>query len=265
MKNIILVFFTIVLLISCKKTTGPAGPQGPQGPTSPNGNGSGKIIGTVRQYSAFNVGAESATSQYTSSLNHVTVSIDGTTISTVTDTLGNYTLNNVPEGVYDLLYVKQNAGLSKKQQVVFPGAGTLYVSPDSVFDKPTTVFTAGYLKDTVNVTITSHFVKLNFRCIPQNKLQVLMVIFGKDNSVSLDNCLSYEVTYFSTFGTFNGFYSSFTYPQLFPSIYPSGTVFYARVYSLSTFKPSYYDYEKNKAVYTNYGTPLAGTFSVTIP
>src|ERR1043165_1457695 len=96
MRTLFLFVVAIVLLLGCKKKTGPEGPQGDKGETGPPGAIlTGTITGRIKQYDASAV-------QMTTDLNTTTVSISGTTLNTITDTEGNYSLINVPSGTYEL-------------------------------------------------------------------------------------------------------------------------------------------------------------------
>jgi hypothetical protein len=141
MKNVILAL-TIVLIIAGCKRTGPQGPAGEKGETGPAGTtNKGSISGRIFQFDA-------AGKQYTTSLNSATVSIKSTSISATTDAEGNYTLTNVPAGMYELQVSKPNCGLVRVQQVLFPGNGNLVVNT-GITDKADYEFKSGYLKDTM--------------------------------------------------------------------------------------------------------------------
>lgn len=256
MKKIILGIGCIAVLYSCKKET----IEGPQGPAGANGtNGSvpaGTLVGKVKQYNQFGI-------QYTSGLNTTTVSVDGTSLSGITDAQGGYTIANVPPGVYDLSYSKPGAGLVKMKQITFPGNGTLHHSVD-LGDKATYQLTGGYVKD--SVLGASPNVRYNITFNPLNNNRTFALVFGKTANIDLGDPSSYSLVY-GTYVQPNA--SSFaSYIQITSNAFSeinSGSVVYVKVYPMSLGGEGYYDPILDKTIYTNYGTPLATTFTVTKP
>lgn len=259
MKKTILALFCIAALASCKKpkdgATGPQGPQGPAGPSGSNGTaGTGVITGKVEQQDQYNV-------PYTTGLNTSTVSIDGTTITAMTDAAGNYTLSNLGAGVYDISYTKAGTGVDKNQQIVFPGTGTLYLN-GRLIDKPSYTLNSGYVKDT---TLSGNpYIRAKVYYTTNTKNRSAMVVIGGSSSVDLATPGSYkylinmQLQANSTTASFN-----LSYPNVLVNNYPSGTIVYAKVYPYSG--GNYYDYINSIDVPTGYGTPLAGTFTLTMP
>jgi hypothetical protein len=56
-----------------------------------------------------------------------TISIEGTSFQTTSDTSGNWRLNNVPAGIYNVSITKPGFDTVALQQIPFSGAGTLFV------------------------------------------------------------------------------------------------------------------------------------------
>lgn len=259
MKRTIILLGCIAALTACKKPEGPAGPQGPQGPQGPSGNnggtGSGIITGNVDQRDQYAV-------SYTTGLNTTTVSIDNTTITTVTDAAGNYTLSNLGAGIYDISYTKSGAGLMKNTQIVFPGAGTLYLNAD-VYDNPTFTFGGGYLKDTT--MSWGDQIRINLTYASNAKARAGLVLIGPTSNVDITNPSSYKSTinlYISPNSTVLA--TTMSYPSQLINAYPSGTVVYAKVYPC-TQGGSYYNYATSNQIYTSYGSPMATTFTLSLP
>lgn len=254
MKKIFLSLCCVSILISCKKEV-VEGPQGPQGIPGTNATaGTGTISGSVRQYDTYS-------NLVLTNLNTTTVSIDGSTLSAVTDASGNYSLTNVPNGVFDLSFNKTGAGLKKINQVVFPGSGKLVLNT-SLFDKPDYVFNSGYIKDTISFSSPSYLVNLKMN--PINKSRFALIIFGKTSAVDLANPASYEwENAISLSPNSVGYYGAFSMEHQGFNNFVSGSTIYVKVYPVSNPNSTYYDYINDKEVYTNYGTPLAGTFTLT--
>jgi hypothetical protein len=256
MKKTILSSILLIVLVACKKetVTGPVGPAGANGTDA--GGITGTIMGKIRQFDQYG-------SEYTANLNTTTVSIDGTSNSVVTDAKGNYTLSNVASGIYDVSYQKPNCGLVKKQQISFPGNGTLYIDYN-ISDKATFLFTGGYVKDTVVSGLNKFRVSLNFPSTPKSKSA--LTILGKTNSMNPEDgvsFLSYSTIFLSANSTSFGFmvnYDSFPFAN-----FVKGDIVYIKVYPATFYNISYYDYVNGTNVFTGCGTPLPTTFTVTMP
>ncbi|MDP3556422.1 MAG: hypothetical protein Q8T03_03545 [Bacteroidota bacterium] len=249
MKNIILSFICVMALGSCKKEK----VEGPQGAQGNPGNGiSGNISGKITQVNQFNT-------NYSSGLNTTTVSIDGTSLSTITDIIGNYTLSSVPPGIYDISLNKNGCGLTKLQQVNFPGNGTLYLN-GTISDKATHTFTNGAV--TVNGQQINTLV--NYPSSVNTKAGI--VILGKMPNVDITNPTSYDaVQQFYIFPSTTTYSTNFSF-AIFDSIaYPSGTTIFAKIYPTTNASSGYTDYSIGKFIYTGFGTPLPTTFTITRP
>lgn len=251
MKQIVLSLICLATLVACKKekVTGPEGPQGPAGSsTIPSGTISGHIEQIDQYYSI-----------YTTGLNTTSVSLDGTSHSAVTDAAGNYTLTNVQPGVYDLSMIKNGCGLAKRQQISYPGNGTLYIN-SSIADKASYLFSSGYVKDTLGQ------IKLKLNFATHNQTRNSIIIFGKTNLLDIDNPQSYDQLNNIYIPLNTTTYSSIgPYTDLDPIIFPTGTTVYVKVYPNNSSNSGYTDYVNNKKVYTGCGTPLPTTFTLTMP
>lgn len=255
-KNTLLSLLLLFVFVSCKKET-IEGPQGPQGPAGENASAStGTISGTVKQYNTY-------LEPFNSNLNATTVSIVGTSFVTVTDTAGQFNFNQIPYGVYDINFYKSGAGIKKINQVVFPGTGNLYLNA-SIYDKPSYQFTGGAIIDTTLFSMPNCLVKLSFAAI--NKPRTAILIFGRSNTIDIALPQSYQLEYElnldanqSSFQTNIGL----THPMF--NVFSVGSIIYARIYPISNIHSTYYDYLLDKQVHTDYGTPLAGTFTLTKP
>ena len=63
----------------------------------------------------------------------VTVSIQGTSISTITDSLGQWTINGVPTGSYTITETKQGYGMTEQQGFQFVGGSAYDLGTGSEF------------------------------------------------------------------------------------------------------------------------------------
>lgn len=257
MKNLLLPIFCLsAILSSCKKET-VEGPQGPQGPAGPGGSApSGTLAGKAKQYDEFGV-------EYTSGLNTTTVSVDGTNMSAVTDASGNYSIPNVPPGVYNLSFTKPGAGLYKATQVTFPGNGVLY-NTASVVDKATTIISTAMVKDTMFFSTPQ--IKFQLTCPPISKSRAFMLVFGKTANIDLAVPSSYNAIYVINLSSGStGINSTTNISGSNYNAFSSGSAIYVKVYPIATSYSGYYDAAIDENVYTTYGTPFPTTFTVTKP
>jgi hypothetical protein len=254
MKKTIFCICALMALVSCKKEK-IEGPAGPQGPAGNNGNvPSGAIAGKVRQYDQHGI-------EYTTGLNTTTVSLEGTTMSSVTDVTGNYTISNVPPGVYNLAITKPGAGLIKQEQVTFPGNGTLFNS-NNVSDLPSFTLSNGYIKDTTFFGNTQ--VKVNFNLPAANKARAVALVFGSSPAVDIANNASYSVLNQLTVSANSSVVQSqFGMGGSGFNAFPAGSTVYVKIYPVSVTGNSYYNYINDRNVYTSYGTPFPTTFTLT--
>ncbi len=258
MKKIILSALCIIALASCKKETieGPQGPAGTNGTNGTNGSGTtGTIIGKLKQYDQYGV-------PYTTGLNTVTVSVETTTISAVTDATGTFTISNLAPGVYDLALNKPNCGVQKYQQITFPGNGTLYIS-ENICDKATYAFTGGYAKDTVISSVTS--IRFNLAYASAAKNRNVIVLYSTANAIDASNPASYDSYQTIIIGANTTSFTNNTgIGSNFFSPFASGSTFYAKIYPCNYNLGGYYDYVLGRQVFTGVGTPLP-TFTLTMP
>jgi hypothetical protein len=66
-----------------------------------------------------------------------TIAIKGTAYSATTDAAGNYKLQNVPAGIYDLIFAKAGYDSCAIAQNQFSGAGTVFVDTQRIQSLPT--------------------------------------------------------------------------------------------------------------------------------
>ncbi len=252
MKKLVLSILCITALTACKKekVTGPEGPQGPQGPSS---SSVGTITGKVIQY-------DQTGATYTTGLNTTTVEIQGTSYATVTDAAGNYTLSNVNPGTYTFLFKKPGCGTNQRQQISFAGNGTYYLN-SNILEKPTYTFISATV-DTFKVVpnSSSYSVKFTINSAASTITRGALVLMGQNNSLDITDPSSYEYSYQSTLtsSTTSQFVYSFggLHGTYYFKIYP-----HAPGYTYGV----YYDVATDKQKYYSYGTPLATTYSVTLP
>ena len=102
--------------------TGATGPQGPPGPAL-KGNIKGAVFNSY---------------QYAYPITGVTVSIEGSSINTTTDSNGIFSLANIQQGTYALIFSMTGYGSSRVNDIVVTGNGTYYVYPPYMSPIPLT-------------------------------------------------------------------------------------------------------------------------------
>ncbi len=99
--------------------TGATGPQGQQGPPGPALTGN--IKGSLFE------------GYYTYPVTSVTVSIDGTSIATTTNSNGIFSLTNIQQGTYALIFSMTGYGSSRINDIPVTGNGTFYCNYSNIF------------------------------------------------------------------------------------------------------------------------------------
>ena len=244
MKKLLILITCVAVFTQCKKEK-PKDPEPvPSAYTAPTGS----ITGKVTQYDQYN-------NTYTVGLNNTTVSLFGTSYSTVTDALGHYTLTNIPQGIYSIATDKPGCGTYQTQQISFVGNGTLY-HDSYTCDKATYTFNSGSVIDSVgNLLIT---VNLN----PVNNPLGVIVIYGTSGNLNLSDPNSYSAllqysipankSTYRKQDNFSNLPSGLIYAKIYPSpYYTSGSM--------------YHDVPSGKNYYVSYGTPIATTYTFTNP
>ncbi|MBL7932728.1 MAG: carboxypeptidase-like regulatory domain-containing protein [Bacteroidia bacterium] len=261
MKSVATYCFAILVFVSCKKA--PAGSQGPTGPQGPDGNlvsaPNGVITGSVTQFDEYGV-------IISTGLNTVTVSIKGTTISTITDTKGTYTLNSVPAGIYVLEFRGQKTQTYKNTQVSFPGNGIMYLE-EKIYNKPTWTFSNAYVRDT---TVSgTHYIRVSASLPPASgtTIRTLLVLFSKNNSIDNTDPNSYDflvtnsnVAFYIAYNHLNPSDNTYNSPG-----YSSGTLYYAKVYAITSLSAYYIDAATNQQVYYSVSDQAPVSFTLTMP
>lgn len=148
------------------------GPQGPEGPPGPGLTGT--VTGFCRLYDADNTAIDDRSG--------VTVSIEGTAVSTTTSADGRFTLTDVPSGIHILRYFKQGFGIWKDPDFQFVGGGTIYVGYRYLYFKP--------LYNVTNLSATTSAGSINITGSLSGTLptgyRYAIVFFDTTSSVSAD-------------------------------------------------------------------------------
>lgn len=252
-KNILSLCCLIVLVGACTKQTIEE-IQTTENLTNSNGNLSpGTITGKVRQFDVSGV-------EYHSDLNTTTVSIDGSTLSTITDATGTYTFESIPAGAYSLTFTKPKAGTVRVTQILVPGNGTVYESP-KLADNADLVFSSALAKD--SAVGENHLVFISVKYPVLAKTQGIALVYSETPEIDLGNPESYyfaEVHSLEKGSTKIEFTHSLHADDF--SFLETGSKIYLKIYPIAAAHYAYFDTARNETVYTAYGTPFSNVLSV---
>lgn len=125
----VLAFTMLFGLLGCSGSQGPAGMTGPPGPPGPPGSSTtGSMVGKVIVYSC---GGAQLPSQ------GVTVSIEGTRFTTLSDSSGAWRIDSLPAGVYVISFSRPGLGTFKILNFQFAGNGVFYLGTTGLAELPT--------------------------------------------------------------------------------------------------------------------------------
>lgn len=247
MKKLAITFLIIGIFFQCKKKDEPQ-PE-PVGQTS--GITNSTIVGKVSQYDQFGL-------IKTSGLNTTTISINTSSSSTVTDALGNYTINNVPEGSYTLTSKSPSCRAVSNYSVVL-SKNSVKALDISMCDTATYTFTSCLVRDSLIAAINTHYTYMKIGLTPLTGKAGVLVLFGSNQNVNIKDPNSY----FDLI-TFQIPANVSTYDKYLANALPSGTT-YLKIYPLpynSLPIGQYYMVDSNKYMFLSNGDAIPGVYTV---
>ena len=241
---------TILILISgCKGDTGPAGPSF-----------SGSIYGTVTLINSDD--------SFPIDESGVTVSLKGTSLSTTSDSLGNWTINGLTTGTYTITATKPGYGMSELQAFQFVGGGNVPVGAASfnLAQPPKFLIVIDSVKTIADSCI---LVWYSINGTNGNSEYPFLVFIGNDSNVNGSNPSSYLDLIGSNSQTAGNGFVEFYASDLERCGFQSGMGAYlvASPYSDFNGSPYYSGYQDNitkRFAYTSLGAP-SKVFRVAIP
>lgn len=244
MKKILLIAISTLLLMSCsKKNTTEVLP-------TPTGSLTGRVVLNNSQGAV----VENAAG--------VTVSLDSTSYNTTTDSLGNYTLKNIPQGIYTITYNKSGYSIHKMIDVTIDAGNAPIVASYVNLYEPSSVqitsFSAKLDSPNVNVSVTINPPSSNSSFAYY--APTVLVFMSTSPSVSSVNYIS---TYNIDFQYGNGNSISEDISSYYLN-YPSGSKIYLIAYPNSYNEDSYLNPATGRTVYEGLGTP-SSVVPVTLP
>jgi hypothetical protein len=239
MKNVLFTLFLAALtalMVSCKGNDGAEGPAGPV------------LTGSISGY----VYLVDQNDSLLSNRSGVTVSLNGTNISTTSDSTGKWTLNNVQTGVYEITLNKSGFDSFIVPSQQFVGGGTLYLGDVYIAQKQAFGITSEAAKDTFSTALGTNVIllsdSLNGPVYTTGKR--ILIFAGASPSVSSDPT-TYQYVYTFLPGATTKYIShSYSPAELISAGFSSGQTIYFRSYGTSEYYASYRDTATGRLIYT---------------
>jgi hypothetical protein len=200
-------------------------------------------------------------------LSGVKVSIDGTSFSAMTDSLGKWNINEISTGIYTINYSKPSYGIYKAMNQGFVGGGTLFLNPVTLAQPP--VFTVTIDSEKTLTDSNSIYIAGNATGVQGMGFSRVLIAIGASPDVSANDASKYLYAT-STIVWSNSLMigTHINKNDLDFAGLTSGTIMYAVLYPLSNGSShaytSYLDQNNGRLVYTSLGPPSA-VVPVTIP
>jgi hypothetical protein len=228
-----------------------SGSQGPAGPVL-----TGNRAGVVYLFDQFG-GALASDSG-------MTVVANPGSVTSVSNTAGQYTLTNLKTGVYTISFTASGFGTFVQPRVQFVGGGTIEVAPIDFSQQSTGVITG--LTATPNVAGDTLTLTGTITAPPPGVTRSIRLFFSTSSTPSAA-IGSYTVTTVKTgFGA-----SAFTYRltgadmESLDNNFPAATTVYVVAYGDSFYENSYEDSTSGKTVYPNVSATASNVASFTMP
>jgi hypothetical protein len=226
----------IIILAGCKGTTGPTGPSL-----------TGSMTGFVTLFQSDGSGATDKSG--------VTVSIQGTSLSTATDSNGKWTISGLSTGTYTLMETKSGYGMSEQQGLQFVGGDVPdYIGKITMAQSPN--FSVAI--DPINTFADSNALHISFSQsdAPIGQEVYVLIAVGTGTNVSAADPTKYLYSAIYLIGTAG--VSNISEFTLQTAGLANGMVAYVVAYPLSYFNggseySSYLDHATGRTAYTSLG------------
>jgi Carboxypeptidase regulatory-like domain len=250
------VITVLILIAGCKGDTGPAGPSQ-----------TGSITGFVTLINS--------DGSLPANRSGVVVSIQGTSLSTMTDSLGQWTISNVTTGTYTIAATKPNYGMTEQQGVQFlGGSNPLYLGNINgsingymtLAQPPNFTVAFDSLKIAGDSELNIWFSMSGQLLPPANEF---LIAIGNDSNVNGSDPQKYLYSNVGQFGEGENGFVPINASDLYYAGFKSGATAYLVAYPLEFFGfgeyySMYYDIPSGRYVYTSLGAPTK-VIRITIP
>ena len=245
----LILFFIVTIFLSCKGPTGPEGLQGQAGP---------KLKGNIQGF----VTLVNSDGSQPIDRSGISVSIDSSSISTITGADGKFILSDLETGIYTINYSKSSYGSSKIVQYQFVGGGTVTLERVYLCQPPNFTVTIDSIKWMdglefgIYTTLSEHI----------SGWRWVIFFIGQSPNVS-----SNPVYYLNTSDGYESYFNNGQGMQKTSSSwfmgFVSGDTAYIKAYSAnkSEINSGYIDINTGRFVYTNLNPISSNVISVIIP
>ena len=213
---------------------------------------SANIIGSVNLY-------DEGTSQIDNS--GMTITLEGTSISTTTNMQGNFTLTNVPFGTYTIIYEKAGFGIFKKFNIEHTNTGTstIITATPSLGQLSTTEIT--------NLTVTSNTNNITVSVTTNpagNSGNRRYIRYFLSENANVSN-LNYNFYSQGLISQISPYEITLSQEDLLDAGYLSGQTVHIKVYGDSFWSNQYDDPNLQRRVFPNLNMTSASSVSFVVP
>jgi Carboxypeptidase regulatory-like domain len=197
----------------------------------------------------------------------VTVSIQGTSFSTTTDSSGHWTISGLNQGTYTVIYTKPGYGMSEQQGVQFVGGGTDFLGTVYMSQPPPCGISLNPFSTVADsIGFQVGFTMSNFS---PDCGAIALIAVGENSNVSAGDPAKYLYTFTTDYSSPAYLYKS----DLYAAGFKSGTMAYIVAYTLCQYNEdinggeyysSYLDDTTGRTVYTSLGSP-SNVIPLTVP
>ncbi len=182
-------------------------------------------------------------------------------IMAITDSEGNFSLENVPFGTYTLVYTKSGYGTFKNVNIehIDTGEATLLTAAPSLGSKTSTSITNLSVKEESNEVFLSASIHPDASI---SSTKFLRFFYSTNSAVGPDNYLYYSD---GLVARINPYELVLTADQLQSYGFPSETVVYVKVFGDSFWSNEYVDSALGRKIFPNLNETASGAVSFIVP
>jgi len=198
----------------------------------------------------------------TNDLANILIQLDGSELITfLTDSSGEYEINNIPTGTYNLIVSKEGYGDIQLQGMQIVGGDEPIYFSTSIAKKPSTIIEDLSLEVVNDSVVMKGIVWHNYSVnVSTGKIPQIRYFMHQDENPSVTNYLiTEEIDFTGESGT-----QLTMRLYLNKRIFPSGSKMYIVTYGSNRRRSFYYDILSNKLIYPDLGK-ASNIASVTIP
>lgn len=221
------------------------------GDVTPPAKTSGKLTGSVTLYNERDSLVAS---------DGMTISIEGTSLSTITGTDGKFAFSDLPFNTYNFIYSKTGYGTFKLFKFRYSVDSPFAVIPNQLLGE-----SSGTTVTSLTTTVTTDSVLISYRVSPEptsTQKASIRLFFSTDAAVSSTQYMGFSKI--SIFGH-SPSHTGFTKTDFYDMGFTSGQTIYVRCYGDSYFSNTYGDPVSSIKIFPNVNTTTVGAESFVLP